>query len=185
MCGGHWVCGGGRVKGCTSGTIVSRIKTKTQLGQLLTTVAEKHAEELGSFGKLTPLELVKALEWMSFTNTEHIPCASLAGLMTMGQRPYVQKDAMRLIGLANRNVDVVYEPFLKNSTFLIGERLTYVDIFVAGATLRGFTHLWDAKWRSAHPHFTRWFTTVVNQPEFVKLFGETQLCDKFSPPKEQ
>ncbi|KAG5356472.1 Elongation factor 1-gamma [Yarrowia sp. C11] len=146
-------------------------------------LGDKYADKLGNFVPQGTLEMTKALEWMSFANTEHIPTCSLSGLMVMGQREYVKKVFDQNVALANRNVDVVFEPFLKNNTFLIGERLTYVDIFVAGATLRGFTQLWDKKWQAAHPHFTRWFKTVVNQPEFVKLFGETELCEVFKAPK--
>lgn len=148
-----------------------------------TYLGDKYADKLGAFVPLTTMEKTKALEWMSFANTEHIPTCSLSGLMVMGQREFVPQVFHKNMGLANRNVDVVFEPFLKNNTYLIGERLTYVDVFVAGATLRGFTVLWDAKWQKAHPHFTRWFKTVVSQPEFVKLFGETELCEVFKAPK--
>jgi len=44
-------------------------------------------------------------------------------------------------------------------------------------------------YRSKFPNVTRWFTTCVNQPEFVAIMGEVTLCEKMmaaaAPKKEK
>lgn len=64
---------------------------------------------------------------------------------------------------------------LKKKTFLVGERLSLADIAVATALLLPFKFLFDEKLRKTFSCATRWFTTCVNQPSFLKVIGSTTL----------
>ena len=38
----------------------------------------------------------------------------------------------------------------------------------------------DAKFREAFTNVNRWFTTLVNQPQFKKVVGDFKFCDKMA-----
>ena len=74
---------------------------------------------------------------------------------------------------------------LASATFLVGERLSLADLSTALTLLPAFTRVLDSKTRAGLRHVTRWFNTVVNQPEVMAVLGEVKLCDKeatFLPP---
>lgn len=63
-------------------------------------------------------------------------------------------------------------------TYLVGEAITLADIVTASALLYPMKFLLDASFRKPYPCVMRWFNTIVNQPEFVKIAGDVPLCDK-------
>jgi len=67
---------------------------------------------------------------------------------------------------------------LKLQSFLVGDRLSLADVVVSSTLLNGFKMVFDGNFRKPYPNVTRWFTTVVNQPNFVKVLGEIELCQK-------
>jgi len=67
---------------------------------------------------------------------------------------------------------------LKTRTFLVGERLTLADISMAADLMLAYQHVADEAFRKQYVNVTRWFQTVVNQPEFKKAAGEVKLCTK-------
>ncbi|KAG0280975.1 Elongation factor 1-gamma [Linnemannia exigua] len=79
------------------------------------------------------------------------------------------------------------ERHLIKKTYLVGERVTLADIASASALFGGYKMVFDAPFRKEFPAVTRWFTTIVNQPHFKAVAGETVLCEtqaKFTPPKK-
>jgi len=82
----------------------------------------------------------------------------------------------------------VFEEHLLLNTYLVGERLTLADLFVAGTFYRGFQYLFDKKWREEHPNITRWYETIVNQPIYSAVaeklaYIETAIPNH--PPKKE
>ena len=63
-------------------------------------------------------------------------------------------------------------------TYLVGERLGLADISTALTLLPAFTRVLDTKARNNFRHVTRWFKTIINQPEVAGVVGEVKLCDK-------
>jgi len=61
---------------------------------------------------------------------------------------------------------------LKTRSFLVGERITLADIIVSLSLLFGFIHLFDANFKKPFVNVNRWFTTLINQPNFKKVLGE-------------
>merc|ERR1712071_490080 len=53
---------------------------------------------------------------------------------------------------------------LLTRTFLVGERLTLADIAVACTLLNLYKQVLDPSFRKPFLNVTRWFTTVINQP---------------------
>jgi len=73
---------------------------------------------------------------------------------------------------------------LKFRSFLVGDRVTLADIIVALTLLYPFRLVFDVAFRKPYPNVTRWFTTVINQPNFAKVVGNVELCQKMQVAKE-
>jgi elongation factor 1-gamma len=67
---------------------------------------------------------------------------------------------------------------LLNKTFLVGERLGLADISLALDLLPAFEHVLDAAARKEFVNVTRWFNTIVNQPQAKEVLGEVKLASK-------
>jgi len=74
----------------------------------------------------------------------------------------------------------VLNTHLGTRTFMVGERVTLADIVLATSLYRLYTLVLDAPFRKAFGNANRWFQTVVNQPEFKGIVGETKLCEKMA-----
>ncbi|KAF9209043.1 hypothetical protein BGZ49_006587 [Haplosporangium sp. Z 27] len=80
------------------------------------------------------------------------------------------------------------ERHLTKKTYLVGERVTLADISGVTSLFGGFKFLFDAEFRKAFPAVTRWFTTIVNQPNFKAVAGEFAFCEtplKYVAPKKE
>lgn len=71
----------------------------------------------------------------------------------------------------------VLENHLLLRTYLVGEQITLADIVLASALLYPFKMLLDKDFRKPFTAVTRWFQTLVNQPEFQVIVGDVPLCD--------
>ena len=79
----------------------------------------------------------------------------------------------------------VLETHLHSKTYLVGDKVTLADIVMVCNLLHGFTTLFDPKMRESFPNVVRYFTTCVNQPNFVEVIGETSLCEAAPKPPAQ
>lgn len=80
------------------------------------------------------------------------------------------------------------EKTLASRTFLVGERITLADLFVAISLSFGFAKVLDAEFRATLPNTLRFFHTVVNQSNVAAVVGEPTLIEKaivFVPPKKE
>ena len=81
----------------------------------------------------------------------------------------------------------VLDKVLESRTYLVGNGVTLADIVMACNLSPGFKSLFDAKFRSAFPSLCRYYTTVANQPQAVKVLGPVALCEKtmtYTAPKK-
>jgi len=74
-----------------------------------------------------------------------------------------------------RKVLEVLNSRLADRTFLVGERLSLADIVVATSLHRLYEKVLDPAFRKVFVNTNRWFTTVVNQPEYLAVAGELTL----------
>ncbi|KAK9388662.1 EF1Bgamma1 [Lipomyces mesembrius] len=143
-------------------------------------------EESGLLGT-SKADLALILKWMSFTNMD--------SFMRLGAwwRPLAGKDAYnkKSVDKAIEDTELylsIYEKRLTEHTWLVGERFTLADLFVANLFSRGFEHVFGTAWRAAHPAITRWFTTVINQSIWLDVRGPYSFIDepiKYTPPKKE
>lgn len=69
---------------------------------------------------------------------------------------------------------------LLTKTFLVGERISLADIAVACVMLSLYKQVLDPSFRKPFGNVTRWFNTVVNQPNFKAVSGAVELCTKMA-----
>ena len=125
---------------------------------------------------------------MSFANTEILSLALARWIRPLtGREPYNKKNVDDAEKATLKAVGVLEQHFLVN-TFLVGERITLADLFVAGIVSCGFRNVFDKKWRSEHPNVTRWYETVYHQPIYSAVVPKLEFIDeaiKYEPPKKE
>uniref|UniRef100_A0A3Q1FP25 Valine--tRNA ligase n=1 Tax=Acanthochromis polyacanthus TaxID=80966 RepID=A0A3Q1FP25_9TELE len=99
-------------------------------------------------------------QWLSFADNELIPVSCAVVFPLMGSS---HAELMRVLKV----LDQALEP----RTFLVGESITLADMAVATAVLLPFKYALEPSNREALTNVTRWFTTCINQPQFMKVLG--------------
>jgi elongation factor 1-gamma len=77
-----------------------------------------------------------------------------------------------------RKVLEILNAYLHTRTFLVGERLTVADVVVASSLYRLYERVLDPAFRKQFVNANRWFTTIVNQPEYIQVAGQITLSTK-------
>jgi len=127
------------------------------------------------------------LKWMSFTNSDVISNLAKWYLPLLGREAYNKKNIDAAI-VSTKKLLSIFEQHLRNNTFLVTEKLTLADIFVASIVGRGYSLVFDPEFRADFPNTTRWYETVVNQDIYKDAVGESKLIDeaiKYTPKKEE
>uniref|UniRef100_A0A7N9ASZ1 Valine--tRNA ligase n=1 Tax=Mastacembelus armatus TaxID=205130 RepID=A0A7N9ASZ1_9TELE len=137
---------------------------------------------LSSQGKATGVDAKQqslVWQWLSFADNEITPvsCAVVFPLMgVIGMDKKIQHtsraELMRILKVLNQA--------LEPRTFLVGESITLADVAVATAVLLPFKYV-SMLCHTVLTNVTRWFTTCINQPQFVKVLGKITLCEKMVP----
>lgn len=105
---------------------------------------------------------------MSFANSDVMRAFGNWIMPLVGRAPYSKKvvdDSANDMLKAMSGMD----KHLLTRTFLVGERITLADIFVAALCIPGFEYFFDKKWRQENPNITRWAETIYNQPLFTAV----------------
>jgi len=76
----------------------------------------------------------------------------------------------------------ILNTFLKFRSYLVGERVSLADIIVATSLSIYYSTVFDANFRKAIPNVNRWFTTVINQPNFKKVVPNFEIVEKAKTP---
>lgn len=116
--------------------------------------------------------------WIDFSAHELELPATVWVYPVIGYMPYneaavTKAKADLATGLAS------LEKHLLDKTYLVGDKITLADITVASALVYPVKLVMDADYRKQFPCVMRWFTTCVNQPQFVAVVG------KVEPAKEE
>lgn len=114
---------------------------------------------------------------MSFANSQVLPALGASFRPLIGRDPYNKKSVDDNLKATEANVKVLEDHLLVN-TYLVSERFTLADLFVAGIVSRGFQFFWDPEWRSQHPNITRWFRTVIAQDIYSAVVKDTVFTEK-------
>ena len=95
----------------------------------------------------------------------------------LGYAPF-DASAVKAAIIEAHKVFTVLDKILMPRTYLVGERITLADIVMCCALLPAFKLVLDSTERSKYINLTRWFCTLIAQPEFVAVIGEFELCSE-------
>merc|ERR1739848_792888 len=119
------------------------------------------------------------VQWMCWVDSDVLPAACTWVFPTMGIMQYNKNQTDR----AKEDVKSALEylnTHLLSKTFLVGERVSLADIAVCCTMLSLFKTVLDPAFRKPFVNVTRWFTTVVNQPNVKAVLGQVTLCAKMA-----
>jgi len=121
----------------------------------------------------------QVVQWMSMADNEILPAACTWVFPTMGIMQYNKTATDRAKDDVKAALKALNDHLLTR-TFLVGERLTLADIAVACTMLSLYKSVLDPAFRKPFGNVTRWFTTVVNQPNAKAVIGKVDLCTKMA-----
>jgi len=122
-------------------------------------------------------------QWIEFSATS-IDLPALAWTLPLEGLIPNNGLATKKAGEDIKKVFQILDSHLLTCTYLVGNRISLADIVVANSLVRLFELVLDPTFRSGFVNATRWFNTVVNQPNFVAVRGHITLADKVAqPPK--
>lgn len=125
----------------------------------------------------TPLEQALVQTFINLTVNEIAPAASTWIYPLLGFVPYNKQNTDKAIEDVKRVLGVL-DQVLADKTYLVGESVTMADINVALGLLNLFKLVLDPATRSKYVNVTRWFVTMINQPNFLAVLGEVKLAEK-------
>ncbi|GJT82729.1 elongation factor 1-gamma [Tanacetum coccineum] len=70
---------------------------------------------------------------------------------------------------------------LASNTYLVGHFATLADIIMTCNLVLGFSRIMTKSFTSEFPHVERYFWTMVNQPNFLKIVGEVKQAESVPP----
>merc|ERR1712193_121481 len=121
----------------------------------------------------------QVVQWMAMADNEILPAACTWVFPTMGIMQF-NKNATERAKEDVKTALTTLNDHLLTRTFLVGERLTLADIAVACTMLSLYKQVLDPAFRKPFVNVTRWFTTVVNQPNVKAVLGQVNLCAKMA-----
>jgi len=130
-------------------------------------------------GGTDPASRAQVVQWMCMADNEILPAACTWVFPTMGIMQFNKNATDR----AKEDIKVALKTLndhLLTRTFLVGERLSLADIAVACTMLALYKQVLDSDFRKPFMNVTRWFTTVVNQPNVLAVLGQVVLCSKMA-----
>ncbi|XP_055525980.1 elongation factor 1-gamma [Wyeomyia smithii] len=125
----------------------------------------------------TDFEKAEVLSFLSFADAELLPAVHAWVFPILGIYQYQKNNVER----AKQDVKVALEALnarLLRQTFLVGERLTLADVVVFCTLLSAYENAFDPSFRAPFGSVTRWFTTVLNQPQVKAVVQNFSLCAK-------
>lgn len=122
-------------------------------------------------------EKAQVVQWLSFADSELWPAAAawlfpIIGIIQYNKNTHdrAKQDVARQLG--------ALQAHLVNNTFLAGERITLADITVFCNLAQIFQKAADPSFRKPFFAVTRWFNTILNQPQVKAVVKNFTFCEE-------
>lgn len=125
----------------------------------------------------TDLEKAEVLSFLSLADNELLPAVHGWVFAFMGIIQFQKNNVER----AKQDLKATLTALnsrLVHQTFLVGERLTLADIVVFATLLSAYEKVLDPSFRAPFGSLTRWFNTVLNQPQVKAVVKGFTMCAK-------
>lgn len=119
----------------------------------------------------------QVLQWMSYAQNHILPAVSGWVLPSLGVS--VSKDMKANIKISKEDLLCALrslDGILRTRTYLIGERITLADISVFTTLLPLYEHVFDPHYRKQYTNLSRWFSTILNQPQVKCVIKNFTFC---------
>lgn len=133
-------------------------------------------------------EYASILKWISFVNGDVLPTAAQVFRPLLGDGFAYNKKSVEEHRLLVDKQMQIFESRLYDYTYLVGERITFADVYCAILVHKPFMTIWGTEWRKQFPNVTRWFTTVINGKIVAPVLPDFKFADKpieYVPPKKE
>ncbi|KAI3874590.1 hypothetical protein MKW92_017996 [Papaver armeniacum] len=97
-----------------------------------------------------------------------------------GHAPYIPLVEEASVAALKRALTAL-NSYLASNTYLVGHGITLADIIMTCNLAMGFGYLMTKSFTSEFPHIERYYWTMVNQPNFIKLLGEVKQAESVPP----
>merc|ERR1739838_499619 len=121
----------------------------------------------------------QVMQWMCWADNEVLPAACNWVFPTLGIMQFNKTQTERSKEDIKAAMKLLNEHLL-TKTFLVGERISLADIAVACVMISLYKQVLDPSFRKPFGNVTRWFNTVVNQPNAKAVLGQVELCTKMA-----
>nr|XP_022332183.1 elongation factor 1-gamma-like [Crassostrea virginica] len=118
-------------------------------------------------------------QWINFAENEILPASCTWVYPCLGITQFNKQETEKAKEQVKKALGVL-NGHLSKRTFLVGERISQADIAVACNLLQLYKYVLDPSFRASFVHTNRWFTTLINQPQFSAVIGSFNLCNKMA-----
>eukprot|EP00745_Piridium_sociabile_P004095 TRINITY_DN1241_c0_g2_i1.p1 TRINITY_DN1241_c0_g2~~TRINITY_DN1241_c0_g2_i1.p1 ORF type:complete len:442 (+),score=134.12 TRINITY_DN1241_c0_g2_i1:44-1369(+) len=127
----------------------------------------------------TPEAAAQVQQWIDFADNEILPSVCTWVFPCLGITQLNKQETDRAKTQVTKALTVLNN-YLLTRTYLVGESITQADITLACNMLMLYEQVMDPEFRKPFQNVNRWFTTVVNQPNFKAVVGEVTLATKMA-----
>ncbi|KAG7205581.1 hypothetical protein KM043_007552 [Ampulex compressa] len=123
--------------------------------------------------------LSQVIQWTSYVDNHILPAVSGWVISCLGVNVPNNLKANTAVSKKDllgslKNLNNV----LLRKTYLINERISLADISLFTALLPLYEHVFDPTLRSQYTNLNRWFFTILNQPQVMRIVKDFTLCVK-------
>ncbi|PIN11431.1 Translation elongation factor EF-1 gamma [Handroanthus impetiginosus] len=119
-------------------------------------------------------------QWVDFSTTEIDSSIGNWLYPRIGIRQYLPPAEEAAIASLKRALGAL-NTHLASNTYLVGHGVTLADIVMVCNLALGFRSILTKSFTSEFPHVERYFWTLVNQPNFKKIWGDVQQVESVPP----
>lgn len=155
---------------------VPSFKSEDNKFQLFDGIAIAYYVSNDQFRGVSLEERSQVIQWLNYGSNDVISAVASWVYPVMGLVESTPLNIQR----ARDDLNDVYRnlnEFLKTRTFLVGERLTLADVSLASNFLLAYNQVLDERFIQPFVNVKRWFNTVFNQPNVIKVFGNNVLWE--------
>nr|QLM00657.1 translation elongation factor gamma chain [Ziziphora clinopodioides subsp. bungeana] len=134
------------------------------------------------FGSST-IEYGQIEQWIDFSTTEIDVHAISWFISRIGFKPYFPAVEEATIDALKRSLAAL-NTHLASHTYLVGHGVTLADIVTVCNLANAFKMVFTKSFTSEFPHVERYFWTLINQPNFKKVWGEVKQAESLPPIKK-
>ncbi|KAI5964313.1 uncharacterized protein KGF55_002255 [Candida pseudojiufengensis] len=144
-------------------------------------------DKLGGLLGKNAQQYASILQYLSLMNQEWLDALVPIFYMAAGKIPFNKKNNDEFTSKVHVIAKLLDER-LSNFTYLVGERLTYADLYSAATISLGLKTVLAAPFLKQYPNINRWFNTVSKAPFWEGEFNDFKAPAEpltFTPPKKE